>query len=421
MQVALGPEPFQIVYASTQGKSQGTIVNLDDTASVLIGPDKGDLFTSNPDCFIVGPLNSITVSGDRNYYGIAIAPAMQVAIDYMPGVTNWSPSPAQAAIQIATLGLATESTLDQVNGHAFGIAINTQDTVTTLGSPAQDGSVQAVHTALGSPAQDASVNGLLAGIPNNIAGTGAPLLALSNVFSNPGVQTFSQGQTRVYGPSAFGQISYEIYFSCTSSASETNPQFIIELDWINSASGLIVSTERWFVCGASSPASNVYVGTGRAKGDTLQVSVTYNGAIASGSGSIVILRSSRVYVRDDFRSTVFNGFPFTPNGGYDPNANLLLETLPTVSAGGQVSRSMALYAGTVRLTGSTQAGAANVTIITQDATFSNNVVFEQNIAANSIINSQLDLPRKQCILILTNNGSGSQQIGVAVYVSEQNI
>lgn len=93
-------DPFHLIYANGQN-GIGTIVNLDLTNSILVGPDEGSLFPSNPDCFIIGPLNPATVSGAQDYWAIALSGTPQV--QYMPNVTFWAPSPIQAAEQTLTI------------------------------------------------------------------------------------------------------------------------------------------------------------------------------------------------------------------------------------------------------------------------------------------------------------------------------
>jgi hypothetical protein len=416
-----GANATQLVVGSgdkPENSQGGLIVNLDLVNSAMVGGY--GVNQNDPTNFAtIPPLGSIQYDGTEDIYGNAFA-GQNVEVQILPGIKNWTPSPAEVAAQIAALGLATEATQQIVK-------TNTGDTVSTLGTPAQDPTVTGLNTGIPTQMLQAGV-----GVTNELAALiatgsaagnpgGVPLLAKSTVFSNPGNQTFTSGLLRQYGaPSPFPQISYEIFLSLTSNASETNPQFVVELDWFNSTSGQTVSVERWLLCGGAGVA-NVYVGTGRAKGDQLQINITNNGTLSSGTCRVVILQSSRVYIKDDFRSTVFNGIPGVPNAGWDASANVIMETAPTVAASAQVQRSLSMYAGTVRLAAFTQTGTASIFIGTQDLTFTNNTVFQGSVPANGFSNQQFDLPRKQCILIITNTGSSSQQIGVAIYTSEQNV
>lgn len=395
----------QVIYPA--GAGPGIIVNTDTLSPAYIGLNSGLNGLSDQ----LPAQASIAVDGTRDIYGSTLAQGIAVKLQAMPGATEWA-NPVGVQVALNALGLAKETTQQLVLAQVG-------DTVTTLGSPAQDPTLQSVHTALGSPAQDGSVTAL----PGVIAVTGTPLLALSTVFANPGAQTFTAGQSRTYGPGSFGQISYEIAISLISNASETNPSFTVTLNWSESASGQVVASENWYLCGGPGSSANVYSGTGRAKGDTLTVTVTNNGTLSSGSCRVIITQSSRLYIKDDFRSTTFNGIPGTTNATWDISGNVILSTATNVGTATPVLRSMPMYCGTVRISAFTQTGTANVAVTTQGqagaAGLSNNTVWEQNIPAAGNINSQFDMPRGQCILTLTNTGSATQQIGVVILISEQ--
>jgi hypothetical protein len=98
-------------------------------------------------------LGSIAYQGGTSLY--ALAPAGTAALLVVSGGTSWAPSPAQVALQIATLGLAKDSTLQTVN-----TSVGTVNT--TLGSPAQDSSVQSVKTNTA----NALSSGVPPGVPN---------------------------------------------------------------------------------------------------------------------------------------------------------------------------------------------------------------------------------------------------------------
>lgn len=71
------------------------------------------VFPDSPAAVIIPPLGSIAVLGRDLWY--AVAPAGTTALLVIPGGTQWSPSPAQVALQIAALGLARDTTVQGVN------------------------------------------------------------------------------------------------------------------------------------------------------------------------------------------------------------------------------------------------------------------------------------------------------------------
>lgn len=418
MQVILeaGGSPYHLVYAGTQGRDQGSVVNFDDTNTIIAGPTQGDVQNNTPLCYQIGPLNSVTVDGGHDVW--VIAQAGQPAVEFMQGVTNWSPSPAQAAIQISTLGLATEATQQQVEGNTSATAGSTA--ATAGNTAATTTAVGVVTSTLGSPAQDPTVAGLNPGIPNSIAVTGAPLLALAQQWIQTGTLTYASGQSRTFGPISLNQISYEGIVTAVQNASDTLPSFSVLLQWLDS-SGNEVNREQWYMSGGTG-VGNTFSGSGRAKGAKLQVTVTNDGTL-SGTFNLLLYQTSRVYVKDDWHTTVHTNVPGYTNPNRDPAANILATMAPTLASGVAAIRSVPLYCGTVRISGFTQTGTAAFAITAIDNTNlgSSNAIWQTQVASNSQFNQQFDLPRYQCIITATNTGSGSQQLELTIVVSEQNI
>lgn len=397
----IGSKATQIIYGDKDNPIPGMIVNNDLTDPVIIG-DFG-VTAGGLDTAPIQPLQAIAYDGTRDIYARTGGVNLTAQVIVMPGITYWAPSPAQAAAQIAALGLALETTQQVNTGHTLTTANN----------------VALVNSTLGLPAQDPSVLGL----PGVIALTGAPPLALSQLFVNPGVQTFTTLQSRTYGPGAIGQMAVEVFLSLTSNASETNPYFKVTFQWTESTTGQVVRTEEYYCAGGGSGVANVYTGTLRAKGDTLTVTILNQGTLTSGNCQIAVVQCSRTYTREDLRSDSFVGFPGTPNASpYPVRTNGIFGTSPTVTVATPASRAMPLYVGTVRLTAFTQTGGASIAILMPPTVGLNqNLVFVLTLGTNVTVNAAFDLPRANCTMTITNLGASAQQIGAAIFVSEQDI
>jgi hypothetical protein len=107
-----GVDPFHLVFAGEN--NDGVIANRDTKATVLLGPDQGSLYRSDPNISIVDPLGAIPVDGKRDYWAIvdssqaspgAVA-SLSAEVDYIPGATGWSPAPSAIAQVIAPLSAA---------------------------------------------------------------------------------------------------------------------------------------------------------------------------------------------------------------------------------------------------------------------------------------------------------------------------
>jgi hypothetical protein len=91
-------DPYHIVYKG----QKGALVNEDTVNTVLVGSEQGVLYGTDPDTFLIGPLNAVICDGTQDYWAIAITGSPQV--QFMPGITQWAVSP----IQILGLALADE-------------------------------------------------------------------------------------------------------------------------------------------------------------------------------------------------------------------------------------------------------------------------------------------------------------------------
>jgi hypothetical protein len=108
-QYAVGPQVSQV----WTGGGPVLFANQDITNTVTVGGTT-NVFQDSPAAVPIPPLGSIAVEGYDSWY--AIAPAGTTALLVIPGGTSWSPSPADVALQISTLGLAKDTSVLTVNG-----------------------------------------------------------------------------------------------------------------------------------------------------------------------------------------------------------------------------------------------------------------------------------------------------------------
>lgn len=129
-QVPVGSSPVQ-VWAGQSGvpvllANQDTSATVTISTSSSIAPDG-----SNGDP--VPPLGSVVMDGSKTLYAVASA-AVTAPLLVTAGGTAWTPSPAQAAAQIAASGLALNTTVQATNGQ---LASGIPSPVPVLLAPAQ--------------------------------------------------------------------------------------------------------------------------------------------------------------------------------------------------------------------------------------------------------------------------------------------
>lgn len=194
----------------------GLIANLDLDIPVFFGPDQPITELSDQ----IPPLGVVGVDGTRDLYASSLTSA-QVLVQSTPGATSWAPSPAQAALQIASLGLARDTSVQAVNG--------------TLGAPAQDDSVT---TAL----------------PNTLQAGGIPPYL-------PGAQSFGYGPVTPGNTQtlfAWGAGTYRVWSSYVTLSAVTNSTFTgvgVFTAYIADQSGNVYASASLRFTGPSQPLS----------------------------------------------------------------------------------------------------------------------------------------------------------------------
>lgn len=421
MQVGLNTrDPYHMVYAG----QKGSLVNMDlTTNNILVGPDEGSLFSGNPDCFILGPLNSGYADGTRDLWAIALTGNPVVA--FMEGLQNWQPSPAQIQEQLNALGLATEATQQQVSAHTSSTATNVATVNTTLGTPAQKSDVNQVNSTLGTPAQTADIGNLHAPgqtVANEVSTTGVPLLSKSSTLHHsPSTAIPANSSTNAGSPYVITQIGYEISIGLSTIPSATIPGAAVTLTWTDSVSGDIVAVEQWMLAAGSS-AFQQYIGTGPTKGDTLTLNIANLDAAQVLTYTLTISQNSRVYTRDDWRQQTNVTVPGQTQATYRQAANVLFSTNPSLGSLIAAQRILPLYAGDILLSVQNGANAGTLVAITAflDSSLAQFTLWESGaLAANANFSQKISLPRESCQLFIQNGSGTTQSIAVQGVISEQ--
>jgi hypothetical protein len=359
----------------------------------------------------IQPLGSVTISAKRTIYVAALAAVQPLLV--LPEGSQVQPSPAQIAAQINALGLAKETT---------------QQTGNTL--------IDGVNTTLGAPAQDGTVGGLSNSIPTNISTTGVPLLTKSAILGSAAAQALAGTSTvTLLNAVAHTQIGYEFSISLQqSSVVATYPLLAVTLTWSDSATGRIVTVDKFYTTASNtvSTAPIVTVGTGPSKGDTLTVTLQ-NVTATPVTYSFVAAQNSRVYTRDSWQWVGYKGQAGTvtisgPNFGptfSESESNLLMSWSGVLINGAVDLIVIPLYAGQVWLhVDESGVSPANFVaeVQTQSALGAADIYNSEvggGVTGTTSVNVPIALPRSPCLLVFTNNGSVNATIDSKIIISEQ--
>lgn len=371
-QMPVGPNPVQICPPLGQGVTV-TIYNA-DIANIVTVSRNNSVALNAGNGAPIQPLTSAVLDASKALYAVAPAGTAQLVI--LPQGGTLSPSPAQIAAQISALGLAKETTQ---------LAQSTT-------------------------------------IPNGIANTGVPLLSKSNSLLNASAQTLAGAGVHTFGPLTIGQIGYEISISLTIANTAANPFTVFLMTWSDSTSGLIVSQEEWSLSDGTSPISQVFLGTGRTKGDTLNIQVTNTDPITTVTYSVSFVENSRVYDRDDWRQQSKVTVPNNTNASSDEPANTLFSTSGMgVTNGSSTARLLPLYAGTIEfwmihnVAGNPAAGmSVSFTELTATGVELMNLVFP----ATNLGPIEITFPRKVILMTVSNAGTINDNVTCSARIKE---
>lgn len=383
-------KPVRIVSA---GDPHTLIVNRDITNQVLYGPQS--IYGGNVNQYsILDPLGSVTADGSTDVY--AMANSGSPTIDVISSGTNWVPSPAMIAQQIAAQGLATAA-----NQATFG---GTQ--ATSANQATQNGYLAGTTpSALVSTAGRTTPQEIAALIASgNAGGTagGIPLLRFTNNIgfgSNTNVPAAST--TSLFSTTNVMQPGYEgvftLYFPATSG---TIPFCRLNFIWTDLLTGLTVATRHFYLTAGNGSANALsFYLAGPCRGNQLAVSITnldpsFNGTLTWG-----INQTSHVYLRDflvqqSLAATAPNGFT-NPNG--DPAAGVMVESTPSIAANTTGFRLAGVYGGRA-VFAVNNTGASGLTAALVDpaqiygSTIANQRLVTMNLAAGTSQTVEVSLP-----------------------------
>lgn len=418
-------DPFHVAYADGLNH---VIVNRDDTTNqILVGPDKGSLIQGDPATFLLDPLGSVTVDGSQDYWAIAVTGTPDCGV--LDGGTNWAPSPAQMATQIAASGLMLDTT-----GQA--IHTTTATTATNTTGVAKDTTVNTVATNTTGVAKDTTVKNQTATgltIAQDIFSTGAPGAAKSTLIAQATTAVLVAGTTVSY-PSAstvysIQQLAYEIIINPVMQAAGIG--FIrVTLNWFDSNTTLQVAQKTYHFNAAQAPNGHPVVLTGPCRGDQLQIVIL---APSENQATVQVqfsaLQNSKYMPRDVARSVANIGTSGYTIAGFDPDAGILASAAPTIAATTDAARLLAFYTGTVRI-------AVNTASLTSDCTVqiwpSERALVSPNFPPNNgamtfysaktnsqgFLFDEVQLPHFQCEIDILNGNAASKQINFIVTIDE---
>lgn len=192
---------------------------------------------------------------------------------------------------------------------------------------------------------------------DQIAATGAPLLALSNTLLKSGVQVIPA--SGLYNPSIMNttQLCYEIWMQAQHGSGTTVPFIQLQLAWIDSSSSVGMETDVFYAPSATASPGWTSVAKGPTKGNQLDLLVTNLDASNPATVSIIVLQHSRVYTGEIFRGINASNTGKTVAGFTMPslpadNGVLGVVSAATIAAGASTKWLMSPAAGKpVQLTG----------------------------------------------------------------------
>lgn len=408
------------------------LVNNDITNQIFIGNDPGTQSIPVP------PLGSISLGDAKKDIWVSTGgAAITVQALLFPSGTQWTPSPAQVAAQINALGLAKETT--QQAGNTLIGNVNT-----TLGTPAQDGTVSGVNTTLvfgtnpqlnamsGGSGRAIATDMLNAnkGVTTEIAalvatgaagGTpgGVPLLRNTKQLAAQGpseVSILGGHVTTVVNSIATNQPSYEMAmtFRFPTNAG-TIPFGEVLIEWFDAATGTAMDIATFVIAGGNNQQIffNIY---GPNRGDEIFVQITNLDPAQTLFATWVVNATSHVYERDrliqpSYQSSAPNGFQ---NPAGDPTTGVIASANPTLGPNATTSRLIAAYNGIASLEIDDGGQANDVVISVEDpgtlySTNANAPFFRNRIAAGQRAFQELALPHGNVSLVITN-GAGTNTI-----------
>lgn len=388
------------------------LVNPDIVNNIFIGNDPSSQIISVP------PLGSITLdAGKHDVWVSTNGGNYTVQAFLMPNGSNWVPSPAQVAAQIDALGLAKETT--QQTGNTLIGNVNS-----TLGTPAQDGTVSGVNTTLvfgtnpkldtsntntnntNTSVQNLTTGGTPGGIP--------PLRGTDNLGNGTNTTLTANASSTLLSNINITKPSFEAVLSL-SNGTGSIPFAVLELDWSDSVTGLIVGVKKYVLpCGPAGTPITFYI-SGPVRGNQVSVKIANRDPAQAMTLSWAVNQTSHSYVIDKLLQSNLvnpNGFTF---GAGNPIKGLLFASKPTIAANGTVTRLIAASNAKCKIgiDDGAQANGVNCILYTPSSTTlydeaaANQVLYRINVAAGAGSTNEIQMPNGPLLIDMINQGASS--------------
>lgn len=134
-----------------------------------------------------------------------------------------------------------------------------------------------------------------------IAQQGVPLLTKSTLLANQTITNLAHGASTGTAGLPVSQIGYEILISPHFALGTTNPFIEVNLLWADSATGLQVGSDSFYLPGCSQPSGLSVIGRGPTKGDQLFVTITNLDTANPMTTGLTVFQNSRIYATDQWR------------------------------------------------------------------------------------------------------------------------
>lgn len=419
------------------------LVNPDITNNIFIGNDPSSQIISVP------PLGSITLdAGKHDVWVSTNGGNYTVDAFLMPNGSNWVPSPAQVAAQISALGLAKETT--QQAGNTLIGNVNS-----TLGTPAQDGTVAGVNTTLvfGTNPQLNSISGGagqsvatdMLNANKNVTGQIASLIATGTPGGNPGGVPVLRGTTNI-GVAIAQTIGASVLSTLVSNFPITKPSFesilqlnipagvgtvpfaILGINWSDSNTGLTVGFKQYVLTAGNGP-SNVltfYI-SGPCRGNQLSVTLQNLDPAQTLTYTIAINQTSHVYTVDRLLQPSYASTPpigFTNPAG-NPSKGALFLTQPTIAQNTSTGRLSACCNAKAKISIDNSGGALQLAVNLNDpgsvynGANANQALYKFLVAGGAASVNEIQFPNGPLLVNMSAAaGSGSITPSVAITAME---
>lgn len=136
---------------------------------------------------------------------------------------------------------------------------------------------------------------------DQIAVTGVPLLTKSTLLANTVYTNLAAGASNGTVGLPVTQTGYEIILNPKFAAGTTNPFIEVQLQWVDSGTGLQVASDSFYLPGSEAPSGLAVFGRGPTKGNQLFVTVTNLSSNNPVTTALTVLQNSRVYASDVWR------------------------------------------------------------------------------------------------------------------------